>query len=186
MTEKPLTPRQRWHRKLKQDPARYREFLNKLNQQRKYLYANDPAYRESRKAMNRDYQKRRRQKFYDKGLTSYGEERKVVLPKPKPAPKVSKFEKLTGKTLQQWADEYNVSRERIRQLYKKWGTLNDALLSGRPIDSNIKSTSKYRRWIGLTKAQLIQKYNSTDYEIKIWFDNYPNLSYEEFKAIKKG
>jgi hypothetical protein len=37
----------------------------------------------------------------------------------------------TGKSLQEWGDEYGISRERVRQLRNKWGTITDELMSER-------------------------------------------------------
>ena len=37
----------------------------------------------------------------------------------------------TGKTQQQWADQYGISRSRVHQLYRKWGTLSDELFQNR-------------------------------------------------------
>jgi len=37
----------------------------------------------------------------------------------------------TGKSLGEWGDKYNLSRERVRQLLNKWGTITDELMLSR-------------------------------------------------------
>lgn len=46
----------------------------------------------------------------------------------------STVQEKTGKTQQQWADQYGISRSRVGQLYQKWGTLSDELLQNRNKD----------------------------------------------------
>lgn len=53
-------------------------------------------------------------------------------------PKHAAVRKSTGRTLQQWADQYGISRERVRQLYKKWGTLTDDLIKNRSTSKSVE------------------------------------------------
>ena len=53
------------------------------------------------------------------------------------------IKKHTGKTLQQWGNEYGVSRERVRQLYNRWGTINDDLMMNRNVDRNVGGRHKH-------------------------------------------
>ena len=48
----------------------------------------------------------------------------------------------TGLTLKQWGEKYNMSRERVRQLKLRWGTINDELMSNRePMPTGRPKTS---------------------------------------------
>jgi len=53
-------------------------------------------------------------------------------------PKFATIKKSTGRTLQQWGDQYGLSRERVRQLHKKWGTLTDDLFKNRATSRSVE------------------------------------------------
>ena len=50
-----------------------------------------------------------------------------AVPKLKP----SKVRDETGLTLEEWGKKYNITREAVRQLKNKWGTINDELMMNR-------------------------------------------------------
>ena len=53
-------------------------------------------------------------------------------------PNHASVRKSTGRTLQQWADQYGISREYARQLHKKWGTLTDDLFKNRSTSRSVE------------------------------------------------
>ena len=138
MTEKPLTPQQRYLLKLKQDPIRYADYLAKKRARNFHRYHTDPEYRARMLKHQKDnygagseHYERKKQKNLALGLRANGKPRSDgSKARGNPWP-TSPYREETGQTLQQWADKYNLSRERVRQLHKKWGTLNDELLNGR-------------------------------------------------------
>lgn len=99
------------------------------------------------------------------------------------------IKKATGKTLQQWGDEYGVTKERVRQLYNRWGTINDELMKSRNAGDKATwkhTTSKYQKWQGLKLHELCEKHNTYSRKIQVWYYYYPTLTWEQFETASKS
>ena len=76
--------------------------------------------------------------------------------------KKNNIKKATGKSLQQWGDEYGVTRERVRQLYNRWGTINDELMMSRNVEKlgAPKPRGRHKHIVnGLTYKQWGERWN---------------------------
>tara|TARA_R100000734_G_C3306903_1_gene97405 strand:+ start:71 stop:712 length:642 start_codon:yes stop_codon:yes gene_type:complete len=65
----------------------------------------------------------------------------------------------TGRSLQQWADQYGLTREGVRRLHKKWGTLTDDLMKNRPLPRNEGNKAPEVLVNGLTLQQWADKWD---------------------------
>lgn len=80
----------------------------------------------------------------------------------------------TGLTLKQWGEKYNMSRERVRQLKLRWGTISDELMSnrrrwamGRPIIKVKQQGPKRARGRPRTRFETILKLSRKEQQEKV-------------------
>ena len=191
-----------WKNKMKQT-GRWQTHMRKLLDKEKQRYHSDPEYRKKKNSATVEYIRNRRQQWLAQGLNFEGKPYKPKKAKVKREPVLSQWEKLTGKTLQDWADQQGMTRERVRQVLVK---AREILDDCEHIFAEMKSTgewpnfkakfkavkkqpkvytrygTKYSRDTGMTQLELAKKYDTYKTNIMNWRKQAPDLTFEQWDS----